>query len=106
MKKHNSDNIISVYAQVSQLLFIIATPLLLFLVGGSYIVKRYNLPDWVMLICVILAILFMIGGVVNFICRLMKSLGRRDRNKKVPKAFTSSRRDNDYYDDYRNIRKR
>lgn len=104
MKK--SDNIFAVYAQVSHLLFIIATPLLLFLVGGSYLVKRYNLPDWVMLICVILAILFMISGIVNFVFRLVAFLGRRDRNKQIPKAFTSSRRDNDYYDDYKNIRKR
>ncbi|MGN0682393.1 MAG: AtpZ/AtpI family protein [Oscillospiraceae bacterium] len=99
MKKN--ENPLSVYAKVSQLAFVIVTPLLVFLLGGSYLVKRFNLPDWVMLICVGLAILFMISGAVNFIFRITAYYEKKDKDKKIPKAFTSSPRDNDYYDEYR-----
>lgn len=99
------ENPFSVYAKVSQLAFVIVTPLLVFLLGGSYVVKRFNLPDWVMLICVGLAILFMLSGAINYILKIVHYYEQRDKDKKTPMAFTSSRRDNDYYDDYRNIRK-
>lgn len=104
MKKN--DNPFSIYVQVSQLAFVIVTPLLVFLLGGSYVVKRFALPDWVMLVCIGLAILFMISGAVNFIVKTLAYYEQRDKKKKQPMAFTSSRRDNDYYDEYQNIRKR
>lgn len=96
------ENPFSIYAKVSQLAFVIAAPLLLFLLGGSYVVKRFELPDWVMLIFIGLAILFMLSGAINYIMQIVRYYEHRDKDKKVPMAFTSSRRDNDYYDDYRN----
>ncbi len=105
MLMNKNENPFSIYAKVSQLAFVIVTPLLVFLLGGSYVVKRFDLPDWVMLICVGLAIVFMLSGAVNFIFKIMAYYERRDKDKKVPKAFTSAPRDNDYYDDYRNLRK-
>lgn len=100
MKK---DNPFSVYAKVSQLAFVIITPLLLFLGGGSWAVKHFELPDWVMGICVALALIFMIGGAVSYIYQLIKIYEKPD--KPAPKAFTSSLRDNDYYDEYKDLRK-
>ena len=95
MKKENP---FSTYAKVSQLAFVIIAPLLLFLWGGSAAVKHFGLPDWVMGLCVALAIIFMLGGAVSYLGQLVQYY---DKNKeKAPKAFTSSRRDNDYYDDY------
>ncbi len=101
MKK--KENPFSVYARVSQLAFVIITPLLLFLGGGSWAVNRFGLPDWVMGICVALAIIFMIGGAVSYLYQLIKMYEKSD--KPTPKAFTSSRRDNDYYDEYKDLRK-
>lgn len=95
MKKN--ENPFSIYANVSQLAFVIIAPLLLFLWGGSWVVKKYSLPDWVMIICVFLGILFMICGAVNYISRLIKFYEKPQ--SKPPQAFTSSRRDNDYYDE-------
>lgn len=100
------ENPFSIYAKVSQLAFVIVAPLLLFLLGGSYIVKRFELPDWVMLIFVGLAILFMLCGAVNYVMQIVRYYEHRDKDKKVPMAFTSSRRDNDYYDDCQNLRKK
>lgn len=101
MKKN--ENPLSVYATVSQLAFVIISPLLLFLWGGSALVKRFELPDWVMGIFVALGIIFMICGAGNYIMKLIKMYEKP--KERPPKAFTSSRGDNDYYDEYRNMRK-
>ena len=50
MKK--KDNLVSVYATVSQLVFVIITPLLIFIVGGYFVTQRFELPEWVMGVCV------------------------------------------------------
>lgn len=101
MKKN--ENPFSVYATVSQLAFVIIAPLLLFLWGGSALVKKFGWPDWVMIVFVFLALLFMISGAVNYIFKLIKMYEKPD--SKPPKAFTSSLRDNDYYDEYKDMRK-
>ena len=95
MKKN--ENPFSIYANVSQLAFVIIAPLLLFLWGGSWGVKKYSLPDWVMGLCVALGILFMLCGAANYIARLIKFYEKPA--SKPPRAFTSSRSDNDYYDE-------
>lgn len=101
MKK--GDNPFSVYAKVSQLAFVILAPLLLFIWGGSVLVSHFDLPDWVMGIFIALAIIFMLGGAVNYLTTLIRYYEKRE--KPAPKAFTSHRSDNDYYDDYKNLRK-
>ena len=101
MKKN--ENPFLVYATVSQLAFVIIAPLLLFLWGGSTLVKKLGWPDWVMIIFVFLALLFMISGAVNYIFKLIKMYEKPDA--RPPKAFTSSQRDNDYYDEYKDLRK-
>lgn len=95
MKKENP---FSTYAKVSQFAFVIIAPLLLFLWGGSAAVKHFGLPDWVMGLCVALALVFMLGGAVNYLGQLIRYYDKQ--KEKAPKAFTSSRRDNDYYDDH------
>lgn len=101
MKKN--ENPFSVYATVSQLAFVIIAPLLLFLWGGSALIKKLGLPDWVMIVCIFLALLFMISGAVNYIFKLIKMYEKP--GERPPKAFTSSRSDNDYYDEYKDLRK-
>lgn len=101
MKKN--ENPFSVYAKVSQLAFVIIAPLLLFLGGGSWAVGHFGLPDWVMGICVALALIFMIGGAVSYVYQLIKAYEKPEQ--RAPKAFTSSPRDNDYYDEYKDLRK-
>lgn len=100
MKKKES--LVSVYAVVSQLAYTILAPLLLFLVGGSWAVKKFELPEWVMGVCVALGIIFMIGGAFNYLMQLIKIYAKDD--KSAPKSYNSTE-DNDYYDDYKNLRK-
>ena len=93
-----NENPISTYAKVSQLAFVIITPLLLFIGGGWFLSRKFGWPDWAMIICIVLGILFMISGAVSYLYKLIKMYEKAD--KRAPKAFTSSRRENDYYDDY------
>lgn len=92
------ENPFSTYAKVSQLAFVIITPLIVFIGGGWYLSNKYGWPDWAMGICIALGIVFMIGGAASYLFKLIKSYEKTD--KPAPRAFTSARRDNDYYDDY------
>ena len=88
----------AVWAVASQMAFVILAPLLVFIVGGHYIVERYSLPDWVMVICIILGILFMISGAINHIMKMIRLFAKDDKSKY--RSYYSDRRDNDYYDDH------
>lgn len=86
------------YAVASQLAFVILAPLLLFIVGGHYVCERFDLPDWVMVVCILLGILFMVSGAISHIMKLIRIYGRDDKSKY--RSYNSDPRDNDYDDDY------
>lgn len=85
------------YAVASQLAFVILAPLLLFIVGGHYLVERYDLPDWVMVVCILLGILFMISGALTHIMKMIRMYGKEDKSKY--RSYHSDPKDNDY-DEY------
>lgn len=91
-------NPLAVYAVASQLAFSIICPLLVFIVGGYYASEHFDWPDWAMVICIILGIVFMLGGGISQLGKLISLYGKD--NDKAPKSF-NSREDNDYYDDYK-----
>lgn len=95
--KNKNENPVKTYAIVSQLGFNIITPLLIFIWGGSVLVSKMGLPDWVMALFVIIGIVVMISGTVTYLMQLIKRYDKGD-DKKAQKVV-SSRRDNDYYDD-------
>ena len=84
------------YAVASQLAFVILAPLLI--VGGHYVCEYYDLPDWVMVVCILLGILFMVSGAISHIMKLIRIYGRDDKTKY--RHYNSDPRDNDYDDDY------
>ncbi len=95
--KNKNENPVKTYAIVSQLGFNIITPLLIFIWGGSVLVSKMGLPDWVMALFVVIGIVVMISGTVTYLMQLIKRYDKGD-DKKAQKVV-SSRRDNDYYDD-------
>lgn len=95
--KNKNENPVKTYAIVSQLGFNIITPLLIFIWGGSVLVNKMGLPDWVMVLFVVIGIVVMISGTVTYLVQLIKRYDKGD-DKKAQKVV-SSRRDNDYYDD-------
>ena len=74
----------SAYAVASQFAFVILSPLLVFIVG------------------ILLGVLFMIGGAVS---HLMKMIHLYGRDEKKPPRYNTDPRDNDYYDDYSHLHK-
>ena len=86
------------YAVASQLAFVILAPLLLFIVGGHYVVERYDLPDWVMVVCILLGILFMISGALTHIMKMIRMYCKEDKSKY--RSYHSDPRDTDYDDEY------
>ena len=99
---NKKDNPLKVYAVVSQIGFLVITPLLIFIWGGSVLVNKFSLPSWVMILLVFAGIITMISGVGTYLKNLIKMYGGKD--EKTYK-YLSDRRDNDYYDDDRRDRK-
>ena len=91
------------YAVASQLAFVILAPLLLFIVGGHYVCERYELPDWVMVLCIILGILFMLAGAFSHIMKMIRLYGKDDKSEY--RRYYSDPRDNDYDDEYKDRRR-
>lgn len=100
---NKKDNPLKVYAVVSQIGFLVITPLLIFIWGGSVLVNKFSLPSWVMILLVFAGIITMISGVGTYLKNLIKMYGGKD-DKKTYK-YLSDRLDNDYYDDDRRDRK-
>jgi hypothetical protein len=69
---NNKDSPLKVYMIVSHLSWIVISPLLFFIGGGGWLVRRYELPNWVMLVCVFLGILTMVCGFCSFVQHLLK----------------------------------
>jgi hypothetical protein len=101
MKKEKS--LLSVYSIVSQLTFIVVTPLLLFLWGGGWLIDEFDLPSWLRTVTIFLAVFTMAGGFITFFRQLIRQFGRDDESLRRKKDETPTprfdRRDNDYYAD-------
>ncbi len=98
-EKKKGSNPLGVYAVASQFAFAVLSPLLIFIVGGYFVSQHFGWPDWAMLICVALGIIFMLCGGISHLQKLIRMYARDD--KEAPKVYMS-REDNDYYDDYTN----
>lgn len=67
-------------AILSQLIFSVAVPLLLFILGGKWLTERYDLGKWVMLLGVLLGVL----GAVAGLTRTVKAFMRENTEEKKP----------------------
>jgi len=92
MKKNG---LLNAYSTVSQLAFVVATPLLVFIWGGSWLIKRFGLPEQMRAVFIILGVVAMIASLVSYFCYLAKTFGNTEKDKRYPYA----RRETDYYDD-------
>lgn len=91
-------NPLAAYAVASQMAFAILAPLLVFIVGGHYVCEYYELPDWVMVLCIVLGIVFMLSGAINHGMKLIRLYAKDD--KKAYRRYYSDPGDNDYGDEY------
>ena len=93
-KKHR--NPFSAYAVVSQVSFMVLVPLLLFIWGGSWLIKRFSLPDWLMIVFALLGIFTMISSVGTYLKKIIKMY---DYKEEKTDPLHHDLRDHDYYDD-------
>lgn len=98
MANKKDDNPFKAYVVASQIAFIVLCPLLLFVIGGSWLVDCLSLPSWVELVCVLVGIFFMICATISYLNNLIKMYGDNEKEKKYDR-FKHDRRDNDFYDD-------
>lgn len=78
----SSVRILRKLAILSQLIFSVAVPLVLFVLGGQWLTERYALGSWAMLVAVLLGVLSAIAGIVSTV----KAFLREDDTKKDPPA--------------------
>ncbi len=91
------ENPVKTYTIVSQLTFVILTPLLLFIWGGCALVDALSMPDWIKIICVVLGILVMVSSTVSYIVKLIRIYDKDDKSRY---KYIFDKKDNDYfYDD-------
>lgn len=103
MANKKNDNPFKAYVVASQIAFIVLTPLLIFVIGGSWVVNYFGLPPWVELICVFVGIFFMISASVSYLTNLIKMYDDNEKQQKYS-HLKHDRKDNDFYDD--NARKK
>ena len=96
--KSKRDNPFSAYAVASQVGFLVIIPLLVFIWGGSWLVNKFALPNWLMIVFVFLGIFVMIGSVTNYLYRMIKMYGG-DRKPEKNSKLKHDVRDHDYYND-------
>ena len=98
MANNKKDNPISVYAVASQIGFIVITPLLVFVIGGTALVNWLEWPDWVNFIFVAVGILTMLAGAFSYLKQLIKLFDKNESGVGTSEA-SHDLRDHDYYDD-------
>ena len=85
---------VKTYTVVSQVGFMVITPLLLFIGGGSWLVNRFELPSWLMAVFIVLGILTMVSSVGAYLMKIIKMFddGKKDEYSRLK----HDRRDQDY----------
>lgn len=98
MAKNKNDNPIAVYAVVSQIGFLVLTPLLVFVIGGTALSSYMGWPDWVDIIFVAAGILTMLCGCFVYLKKLIKMFDNSESGAGTTEV-SHDRKDHDYYDD-------
>lgn len=94
-------NPFSAYAVASQVGFIVIVPLLLFIMGGSWLVDTLEWAAWVKIVFVFVGIFTMIAALVAYLSRMITLFGGGSKRKAGKyDHLKSDKRDTDYYDDY------
>ena len=98
MAKNKKDNPIAIYAVVSQIGFLIITPLLVFVIGGTALSSYMGWPDWVDVVFVSLGIITMLCGAFSYLRKLIKMFDNSESGVGTTEV-SHDRKDHDYYDD-------
>ncbi|MCL1822900.1 MAG: phosphoethanolamine transferase CptA [Oscillospiraceae bacterium] len=96
----NNQNPFSAYVIVSHISFIVITPLLLFIWGGTWLIDYLGLPSWTKIIAVLLGVMVMLASLVSYLVKLIAIYGDLKNPPEKPKhEIKSDRKDSDFYYD-------
>lgn len=98
MAKNKKDNPVAVYAIASQIGFLVLTPLLVFVIGGTALSTYMGWPDWVNIIFVAVGILTMLSSCFVYLKKLIKMFDSSESGTGTTEV-SHDRKDHDYYDD-------
>lgn len=98
MAKNKKDNPVAVYAVVSQIGFLVLTPLLVFVIGGTSLSEYMGWPDWVNIVFVAIGIFTMLSSCFVYLKRLIKMFDSSESGAGTTEV-SHDRKDHDYYDD-------
>lgn len=104
MAKNKKDNPIAIYAVASQIGLIIIIPLLVFVIGGTWLVGYLEWPQWLNFVFVALGIITMALGAMNYLKKLI-AMFDKDQSGTGASEVKHDSRDHDYYDTHRKNRK-
>ncbi|MBR1832216.1 MAG: AtpZ/AtpI family protein [Ruminiclostridium sp.] len=99
MAKNKKDKPIAVYAVASQIGLIVVIPLLVFVIGGTWLVDYMGWPDWVSIIFVAVGIVSMSVSAMNYLKKLIAMYDNSESGTGASE-IKHDRRDHDYYDNY------
>ncbi|MBP3856992.1 MAG: AtpZ/AtpI family protein [Ruminiclostridium sp.] len=99
MAKNKKDNPVAVYAVASQIGLIVLTPLLVFVIGGTWLVDYLQWPDWVNIVFVVVGIVSMSAGAMNYLKKLIAMYDSSESGTGASEV-KHDKRDHDYYDAY------
>ncbi len=98
MSNKKKSNPMAVYSVVSHITFIVLTPLLIFVVGGTALSDYMNWPEWVDIVLVALGILTMLVSSVGYLKKLIVMFDKAESGVGTTEV-SHDRKDHDYYDD-------
>lgn len=94
----------AVYAVASQIGFIVITPLLVFVIGGTWLVDKLGWPDWLNIVFVAVGIISMSVGAMNYLKKLIAMYDNSESGTGASE-IKHDKRDHDYYDQYSKSKK-
>ena len=97
--KNKKDNPIAVYSVASQIGLIIVIPLLIFVIGGTWLVEHFEWPQWVNIVFVAAGIISMTSGAMNYLKKLIEMFDSSESGTGASEV-RHDKRDHDYYDPY------
>ncbi len=99
MSNKKKDNPIAVYAVASQIGFIVLVPLLVFVIGGSWLVSALGWPQWINIIFVVVGIITMAVGAWRYLKKLLALFDTTESGAGASEVRHKPK-DHDYYDSY------
>lgn len=89
---NRKENPIAAYVVASHIAFVVITPLLLFIWGGTWLADYFNLPEWTKIVFILTGIIVMAASLISYLARLISMY---DNSEKIEKpAFKN---ESDYY---------